>query len=153
MKTLNPYLNFAGNTEEAFTFYRSVFGGEFVTFVRFRDFGDNTMGVPAEQLDRVAHVGLPIGDSMLMGTDLVDGVHTLEVGNNVHILAELDSAAEADRVFEGLGEGGSVQMPMQRTEWAEKYGSCRDRFGILWMVSYTGDVVFQADAAAAEGAR
>lgn len=143
MKAANPYLNFKGNTREAFEFYKSVFGGEFQAVLRFRDFGDNGMGVPEKDLDKIAHIALPLGGGLLMGTDVVDGMPgTFTVGTNVYIALDPDSAAEADRLFNGLAAGGQVQMPLQQTEWAEKYGSLVDRFGVQWMVSYAGSVTF-----------
>lgn len=144
MRVVNPYLNFPGTTEEAFTFYKSVFGGEFTGLVRFRDFGGSHMGVADRDLDRIAHVALPIGDgNMLMGTDVIEGFgQPLTVGNNVYISVQAESAGEAQRIFGRLSEGGTAQMPLQRTEWAELYGSCADRFGVQWMVNYPGSVQF-----------
>ena len=148
MKTANPYLNFAGNTEEAFTFYRSVFGGEFLSVLRFRDFGDNPMGVPEHELDRIAHVALPLGEgNLLMGTDVLEGWPQLTVGNNLYVSLEAESGEEAERLFDGLSAGGRSEMPLQRTEWAEKYGTCTDRYGVQWMVMYTGSVQFPGDSA------
>jgi PhnB protein len=142
MKAVNPYLNFRGNTEEAFSFYRSVFGGDFLGIVRYRDFPDNSMGVPEHELDLIAHIALPLGSSnLLMGTDVVEK-QSITVGNNTYILLETDSAAEAESLFGGLCAGGHVDMPLSPTEWAEKYGVCRDRFDVQWMISYTGDVQF-----------
>jgi PhnB protein len=143
MKSVNPYLNFPGNTEEAFDFYRSVFGGEFQAVVRFRDFGDNGMGAPERDLDKIAHIALPIGSGLLMATDVLESWHRpLTVGNNYYITLEPETADEADRLFSALSAGGETEMPLQPTEWAEKYGSCIDRFGVQWMVSYTGTVQF-----------
>jgi PhnB protein len=142
VKSVNPYLNFDGTTEEAFELYRSVFGGELLGLVRFREFGGDEMQVPEDELDRIAHVALALGEgSMLMGTD-VTGSASLTVGNNSYIHVELESGDEAARVFDGLADGGSVEMPLQATAWAERYGVCRDRFGVQWMVSYTGAVEF-----------
>jgi PhnB protein len=143
MKFANPYLNFPGNTEEAFDFYRSVFGGEFPMVLRFRDFPDNEMGVPDEELDRIAHIALPLGESMLMGTDVVASDTPVRMGNNFYIVLNAESAEEADRVFDALADAGSVEMPLQRTEWSEKYGMCTDRFGVQWMMDYTGSVEFR----------
>ncbi len=99
------------------------------------------MGVPEQDLDRIAHIALPLGpNNMLMGTDVVGNQPALAVGNNTYITLEAESADEAERLFGGLSAGGSVEMPLQRTQWAEKYGICRDRFGVQWMVDYTGDV-------------
>lgn len=142
MQSVNPYLNFPGNTEEAFHFYRSVFGGEFAHVVRFRDFPDNEMGVSEEQLDRIAHIALPLGqDNMLMATDVVSSTPgKLAVGNNFYIALEADSEDEAVRLFDALASGGRTEMPLQKTEWAEKFGVLADRFDVQWMISYTGNV-------------
>jgi PhnB protein len=144
IRSADPYLNFPGNTEEAFHFYRSVFGGEFSGVVRFRDVGDNEMGVAEEELDRIAHISLPLGSGgTLMGTDVVGAwMDGFVVGTNSYIHLEVDGPSEAHGIFAALSEGGLVQMPLMRTEWAELYGSVRDRFGVQWMVSYTGSVVF-----------
>ena len=146
MQSTNPYLNFKGNTEEAFTYYRSVFGGEFPLIVRFRDFPGN-MGVSGEDLDKVAHIALPLSNGhVLMGTDVV-GRHAADfsMGNNYYIALEADSAGEAAELFDGLSSEGRIEMPLQRTEWAEKYGVCVDKFGVQWMVGYTGNVTFKAN--------
>lgn len=138
MKSVNPYLSFNGNTEEAFRFYQSVFGGELQIF-RFRDMAD-TMGASEEHLDKIANVGLPLGGgSMLMGDDgaAVMG-QPLTVGNNVSINLEAESAEEAERLFHGLAAGGQTTMPLEETEWAEKFGMLTDKFGVQWSVNYTG---------------
>src|SRR5690606_5304010 len=142
MKSVNPYLNFPGNSEEAFNYYKTVFGGEIMMIVRFRDFGDNGMGVAEEDLDKIAHIALPLGpDHVLMATDCVGSMgKNFNAGNNYYITLEADTGDEADRLFNALSDGGNVEMPLQRTEWAEKYGVCADRFGVQWMVSYTGEV-------------
>ena len=149
MKAVNPYLNFPGNTREAFDFYRSVFGGEFLAVLRFRDFGENTMGIPDEEMDRIAHIALPLGpNNILMATDVVGNRQELKVGNNSYITIEAESAEEADRLFQGLSAGGRVEMPLQQTQWAEKYGICIDRYGVQWMIDYTGNVRFGNGASA-----
>jgi PhnB protein len=142
VKAANPYLNFEGNTEEAFTFYQSVFGGEFAAVLRYRDFPDNSMGVAEKDLDKIAHMALPLGEgNLLMGTDVVDGMPgKLKVGNNFYITIEPETVAEAETLFSALAEGGEVAMPLHKTEWAERHGQCTDRFGVQWMVDYTGDV-------------
>jgi PhnB protein len=146
MKAVNPYLNFKGNTAEAFGFYKSVFGGEFAGVLRFRDFGENAMGIPEHDLDKIAHIGLPLGaGAMLMGTDVVDGMPgNFTVGTNFYITLEPDTADEARALFTALSAGGSTQMPLQKTQWAELYGSGVDQFGVQWMVNYTGSVQFGA---------
>lgn len=143
MQSVSPYLNFAGNTEEAFHFYESVFGGE-LRLVRFRDFEGNPMGVPEADLDKLAHAALPLTDgAMLMGTDTLESFgQELVAGNNFSITIETDSAEEAERLFTALADGGEVGMPLDQTEWAEKYGMCTDRYGVRWMVNYTGEARF-----------
>lgn len=141
MKTANPYLKFNGNTEEAFEFYGSVFDVDVLDVVRFGDLDGNPMRVPEEGLEKIAHISLPIGDSHLMGTDSLESMDdAVSIGDNFLIALEPDSNEEADRLFAGLSEGGEVQLPLQETEWAEKHGICVDRFGVQWMIDYTGDV-------------
>lgn len=142
MKSVNPYLNFNGNTEEAFEFYQSVFGGE-LQITRFKDMADN-MGATGEDLDKIANIVLPLsGDTVLMGTDILDSMdQKLTIGNNFSITLEVDSADEAEELFNKLSDGGKIQMPLMETEWAERYGALTDKFGIQWMVNYTGDVDF-----------
>src|SRR5690606_436781 len=126
VQAVNPYLNFPGNTLEAFEFYRSVFGGEFAMVLRYRDFPDN-MGQAADAADGIAHIALPVGPAMLMGTDAgCDGASTLRIGNNSYTALSPDDAAEARRLVEGLSAGGTVAMPLQATEWAEQYAIVTD---------------------------
>lgn len=119
VKQLNPYLNFAGNTEEAVTFYKSVFGGEFLGLMRFKDFSGNPMGVPDEDLNKIAHIALPLGEGIiLMGTDaLASSGQSLTFGNNFYISLDVQGI-EAGGLFGALSEGGQVGMPLQQTEWA-----------------------------------
>lgn len=148
MKAVNPYLNFPGNTEEAFNFYKSVFGGEFLGVTRFKDF--QGMGDMSESdRNKIGHIALPLGnDNILMGTDALASMgQSLTVGNNVSIALEAESAEEAERLFNGLSAGGDVEMPLQKTEWAEKYGSLTDQFGIHWQLNLTGDVQFEGGQA------
>lgn len=143
MKSVNPYLNFRGNTLEAFTFYASVFGTEIQDKVYYRDFPDNAMGVAEADLDKLAHIALPLGSgALLMATDVVGAyAEDFTVGNNVFITLEADSASEATQLFDALVKAGMPAMPLQRTDWAESYGICIDQFGVQWMIMYTGDVV------------
>lgn len=143
LKTVSPYVNFDGNAEEAFTFYSSVFGVELSTVVRFQDF-DGMMGVSDEDRDKLAHVALPLGNgSMLMGSDTLESFgNPLVVGNNYYVSLELERADEAEQLFDALSAGGEIIMPLEQTEWAEKFGMCIDKFGVQWMVSYTGSVQF-----------
>lgn len=144
MISANPYLNFKGNTEEAFNFYRDVFGGDFISLIRFRDFPDNSMGVAEAELDKIAHIALPLGPhNMLMATDVVASWNRpFDRGNHCYISLEVESAAEGDKIFNALCHKGTVEMPLQETEWAERYGICIDQFGVQWMVNYTGSKTF-----------
>ena len=144
MKAVNPYLNFPGNTEEAFNFYKSVFGGEFLALTRFREFGAGVMEMAEADLDKIAHIALPLGAGcILMGTDVTESSPgTLTIGTNVYITLEPDTIDEAQGLFNGLSHGGRIEMPMQRTEWAERYGICADKYGVQWMVNYTGSVQY-----------
>jgi len=143
MRSVDPYLNFGGNAEEAFTFYRSVFGGE-LQLARFRDMDTGGVELTEEQLNGVAHVALPMGDSILMGSDVPESMGSVTAGTNFAISLDADSAEEADRVFGALSAGGEVTMPLGAVEWAERFGMCTDRFGVQWMIGFTGDVVFGA---------
>ncbi len=144
MQSVNIYFNFPGNTEEAFHFYRSVFGGEFLQVVRFRDFKEDGMGARGSDLDKIAHISLPLGEGcVLMGTDSIGARgQSLTRGNDIYVTLSAENADEARRLFDGLSDGGTVEMPLSRVEWSELYGSCIDRFGKQWMVDYTGSVTF-----------
>lgn len=144
MKALTPYLNFDGTTEEAFGFYAEVFGGQIVGVARYRAFAESMGDLPEADLDKVANIGLTLPDgTMLMGTDLLASAgQQLTTGNDFALHVEADDAAEAQRLFDALSEGGSVLMDPARTQWAEWFAGCTDRFDIEWMVSYTGSVQF-----------
>src|SRR5690606_1327668 len=119
-------------------FYQSVFGGE-LQIVRFRDMGD-TMGVTGDNLNKIANIGLPLGGgAMLMGDDGVAVMgETLTVGNNFSINLEAESSEEAEKLINGLSEGAKTTMPLEETEWAEKFGMLTDKYGIQWSVNYPG---------------
>lgn len=138
MTKLNVYLNFAGNTEEAFEFYQTVFGGELTPVVRFKDMEIEGMNIPEDDQNKVMHVSLPIGDGdMLMATDTLESLgQTLVQGNNVSLSVHPDSKEEADRIFNALAAGGTIEMPMADQVWGDYYGSLEDKFGVRWMVNY-----------------
>jgi PhnB protein len=139
MAKINPYLNFAGTTEEAFNFYKSVFGGEFATVMRFGDSpGCDQMPIAEADKDKIMHIALPIGnDNVLMATDMVESMGPkLEEGNNFSISLSAESREDADRLFNGLAEGGKVEMPLADAFWGAYFGMLQDRFGIRWMVSF-----------------
>jgi len=135
MKGINPYINFEGNCEEAFEFYRSVFGGEFSMIHRFADM-DSGMPIADDEKNNIMHVSLPIGNTILMGSDCPSGMFQMNVGNNISIAIDTDSEAEATRIHDGISAGGTVTMPMEKTFWGAFFGMATDKFGINWMVNY-----------------
>ncbi|GAB3900378.1 VOC family protein [Larkinella knui] len=137
MATINPYLNFKGNTEEAFNFYKSVFGGEFIMVQRFKDTPEGER-VSAEEGDKIMHISLPIGKgNILMGTDALESMgHKLTAGNNFQLSIGTDSQQEADAIFNALSAGGQVEVPLGRMFWGAYFGMFTDKFGITWMVSF-----------------
>lgn len=137
MIKLNSYLNFNGNAEEVFNFYRSIFGGEFSSLVRFKDMPMEGFEVAEGDGDKLMHIGLPIGDDLLMASDALESLgQTVIQGNNLHISVHPDSKEEADRIFGALSDGATIEMPMDDQAWGDYYGSLKDKFGICWMVNY-----------------
>jgi PhnB protein len=136
MASANVYLNFLGYTEKAFDFYKSVFGGEYAMLMRFKDTSEAGKMPEADQ-DKIMHIALPIGDSMLMGTDALESMgQTLTMGNNFSISVSTDSREDADRFFAGISAGGTVVMPLENTFWGSYFGMCTDKFEVQWMISY-----------------
>ena len=140
MPTINTYLTFDGNCEEAFNFYKSVFGGEFTFMGRFGDMPSEAGGdtIPDDQKNRVMHVSLPISkETILMGSDTGgEWAAGFKEGNNFSISITADSKEEADRFFNELSSDGVVTMPIADTFWGDYFGSFTDKFGINWMVGY-----------------
>ena len=136
MAAINPYLNFMGRTEEAFNFYKSIFGGEFPTIMRFKDTAEAPKVAPQEQ-EQIMHIALPIGNNVLMGTDTLESMgHKLVTGNNITLSVSAKSREEADQIFNGLAAGGHVTGPMKEEFWGAYFGMVNDKFGIPWMVSH-----------------
>ncbi|AWA31456.1 VOC family protein [Flavobacterium magnum] len=139
MAAVNPYLTFNGTCEAAFNLYKSVFGGEFPYIGRFGDMPPSEDGkrcTPAEA-DLIMHVSLMIGDTVLMGSDAPGEYgEKLVIGNNYSVSINTDSREEADRIFAGLSDGGTVMMPMENTFWGAYFGMFTDKFGIHWMVNF-----------------
>jgi PhnB protein len=137
MTKINPYLNFPGNAEEAFNFYKSIFGGNFSSLVRMKD-----MPMPAGTVDKkdeskIMHVALPIGNDLLLASDALESHgRKLTKGNNAYVMVSPDSKAEADRIFKALSAGGTVEMAMANQPWGDYYGSLKDKFGVMWMVDF-----------------
>jgi PhnB protein len=136
MATINPYLNFDGNCEEAFEFYRSVFGGEFLAQMRFKDVPPE-IALPESEGEKIMHIALPVGQgTILMGSDTPAEMGPTQNGNNYYISISAASKAEATSLFKGLSAGGQVTMPLEKAFWGSYFGMFTDKFGIQWMVSY-----------------
>jgi PhnB protein len=136
---LHSYLNFAGNAQEAFDFYKSVFGGEFSSLVRFKDFRMEGVAISEDDEDKVMHIALPIGDdNVLMASDVLGSLgQQLVQGNNVYVSVHPTSREEADRIFNALSDGAEIEMPIADQVWGDYYGSLKDRFGVQWMVNHS----------------
>jgi PhnB protein len=147
MATINAYLTFDGTCEEAFNFYKSVFGGDFPMVGKFGDMPPQE-GMPPisdEVKNRIMHMSLPISaETVLMGSDTMPGIHDHQVGNNISLSINTDSREEADRIFDGLSAGGKVSMPLADTFWGAYFGMWTDKFGINWMVNYDDPAKVQA---------
>lgn len=137
MATVNSYLNFNGNTEEAFNFYKSVFGGEFTVLQRFKDNPDGDK-MSAADLEKIMHISLQIGHgSVLMATDALESMgHKFVPGNNFHLAVMAESEEEANKLFNGLSAGGKITVPLQKSSWGALFGMFTDKFGIQWMINY-----------------
>ncbi|MCD0472821.1 VOC family protein [Flavobacterium sp. EDS] len=140
MAAVNPYLIFNGNCEEAFLFYKSVFGGEFAYIGKFKDMpaDENCSQVSSESEDanRIMHVSLPIGQTILMGSDSTEQSGAVTFGGNFSVSINVESAKEGDRIFNGLSAGGNPFMPMGKTFWGAYFGMLTDKFGVNWMVNF-----------------
>lgn len=140
MATLTIYLTFGGNCEEAFRFYKSIFGGDFSYIGRFREMPqqEGMPPLPKEMEEKIMHIALPLfGNTTLMGSDNGgEWAPALQPGNNFSLSLNLDSKEEADRLFTELSAGGQITMPMNQTFWGEYFGMLTDRFGINWMISF-----------------
>lgn len=142
MTTVNIYLTFNGNCEEAFNFYKSVFGVEFRYVGRYKDMPPGEeRPVKKEESERIMHISLPISkETVLMGCDTGgEWAGAFKPGNNISLLINTGSKAEADRLFNGLSEGGKIGMPMNKTFWVDYFGMFTDKFGINWMISFNAE--------------
>lgn len=139
MATINPWINFNGNAEEAFTFYKSVFGGEFSKITRLKDLAGPDFPVSEEDANKVLYIALPIGNTMLIGNDIPSGMGQVnENENRSKIAISAGSKEEADALFNGLSVGGAVEMPIADSPWGTYFAMFRDRFGIEWTVEFGG---------------
>lgn len=140
MALINPHINFNGNAEEAFTFYKSVFGGEFSRVVRFKDMSSDEFPVAEKEENKIMHIALPIGKSMLMANDVPEAMgKTNENENRSKIVITAESKEEADKLFSGLSSGGQIEFPIADSPWGSYFGMFRDKYGIEWMVDFTGN--------------
>ena len=137
MALINPHINFNGNAEEAFTFYKSVFGGEFAKIIRFKDLAGPEFPVPEKEENKIMHIALPIGKTMLMANDVPEIMgRTNENENRSKIVITAESKEEADRLFNGLSAGGQIEGPIGDGPWGSYIGCFRDKYGIEWIVEF-----------------
>ncbi|MBK7651876.1 MAG: VOC family protein [Flammeovirgaceae bacterium] len=135
MALINPYINFNGNTEEAFNFYKSVFGGEFAMIMRFGDMPNPN--IPESENNKIMHIALPIGKNILMGNDVPEFMGRVnENENRSKISISAESKEEADKLYKGLSAGGQIEMPIGDSPWGTYFAMFRDKYGIEWMVDF-----------------
>lgn len=137
MASINPHVNFNGNAEEAFNFYKSVFGGEFTKIVRFKELASDEFPVAEHEADKIMHIALSIGKNFLMANDVPEMFgKTNENENRSKIVISTDTKEEADKIYNGLSIGGQVEMPISDSPWGSYFGMFRDKYGIEWMVEF-----------------
>ncbi len=139
MKSINPYLNFPGNTEEAFNFYKIIFGGDFIGDIfRFKDTPEAEK-MSGEDKEKIMHIALKMGKSnMIMATDALESMgFNVSFGNNFYISIDADSISEADQLFEGLADGGKILVKIGHQFWGDYFGSLQDKFGVRWMINFS----------------
>ena len=137
MALINPHINFNGNAEEAFNFYRSVFGGEFAKIMRLRDIASPEHPIAENDANLIMHIALPIGKNILMANDVPVSMGSVnENENRSKISISAESREEADTLFSGLSAGGNIEVPINESPWGSYFGMFRDKFGIEWMVDF-----------------
>lgn len=137
MATINPYINFNGNAEEAFRFYQSVFGGEFGKIIRFKDLASAEFPVPEHEAEKIMRITLPIGKNFLIANDVPEIMGRVnENENRSKIAVTAESKEEAERIFNGLSAGGTVEMPLAESPWGTSFAMFRDKYGIEWTVDF-----------------
>jgi PhnB protein len=141
MTTINPWINFNGNAEEAFTFYKSVFGGEFTKIVRFKDLASAEFKVAEKEENKIMHIALPIGNgSVLMANDVPEFMGKVnERENRSKIVISAESKEEAEKLFNGLSAGGEIEGPMGDSPWGTYVGMFRDKYGIEWIIEFSSN--------------
>ena len=144
MAQINPHINFNGNAEEAFTFYKSVFGGEFAKIIRFKDLASAEFPVHKKEENKIMHIALPIGKNTLMANDVPEILGRVnENENRSKISISTESKEEADKLFNGLSAGGQIEMPIADSPWGTYFAMFRDKYGIEWMVDFDPNNVGQ----------
>jgi PhnB protein len=137
MAQINPHINFNGNAEEAFAFYKSVFGGEFAIIMRFKEISSPEFPVAENDANKIMHIALPIGKNVLMANDVPESMgQTNENENRSKISISAESKEEADKLFNGLSVGGQIEAPIGDSPWGSYFGMFRDKYGIEWMVDF-----------------
>ena len=137
MALISPHINFNGNAEEAFTFYKSVFGGEFTKIIRFKDISSPENPIAENEANKIMHIGLPIGQNILIANDVPESMGRVnENENRSKISISTESREEADKLFSGLSAGGNIEVPIGDSPWGSYFGMFRDKFGIEWMVDF-----------------
>ena len=138
MALINPHINFNGNAEEAFNFYRSVFGGEFSKVIRFKELASPEFPIAEKEENKIMHIALPIGNgSILMANDVLEIMgKTNENENRSKIVVTAESKEEADKIFNGLSVDGQVEGPIGDGPWGTYFGCFRDKYGIEWIVEF-----------------
>jgi PhnB protein len=141
MALINPHINFNGNAEEAFNFYKSVFGGEFTKIIRFKDISSPEYPVADNEANKIMHIALPIGKNILMANDVPESMGQVnENENRSKIAISAESREEADKLFSGLSAGGNIEVPISDSPWGYYFGMFRDKFGIEWMVEFDSNI-------------
>ena len=142
MAQINPYIHFNGNAEEAFSFYKSVFGGEFAKIMRYKELSSPEFPIGEKDANRLMHITLPIGKStVLMGSDVLEIMGQVTENDNRNTISiSAESREEADKLFNGLSEGGKIEMPITDGPWGAYFGMFADKYGIEWMVDFTQNI-------------
>jgi PhnB protein len=141
MALINPHINFNGNAEEAFNFYKSVFGGEFVKIIRFKDISSPEYPIPENEANKIMHIALPIGENILMANDVPESMGPVnENENRSKISISAESREEANKLFSGLSAGGNIEVPINDSPLGSCFGMFRDKFGIEWMVEFDSNI-------------
>lgn len=138
MATLNTWINFNGNAQEAFDFYKSIFGGKFTKVVHFKDIASDEFPVAESEENKIMYIALPIGATTLIANDVPEIMGRVnEKENRSKILVKAESKEEADRLFQGLSAGGEVEGPMGDSPWDSYAGMFRDKYGIEWIIEFS----------------